>query len=154
MTHQLERIFGSIKGSDWKKEAEKKYQNPKTLKRSQAIAIEILDYLHHNKVTQKEFASQLGVSPQLINKWLKGSENFTLETIEKIERVLGFDLIELPGCEESTPIQKFLPKELEELYATPLVQRITREKPCKVVSMNFNSSMSYPLKDKKVGHGC
>jgi transcriptional regulator with XRE-family HTH domain len=35
----------------------------------------------------------LGVSPQQVNKILKGSENLTLDTIEKIELVLGIELI-------------------------------------------------------------
>jgi hypothetical protein len=38
----------------------------------------------------------MGCSPQYVNKLLKGSENLTLETICKMEKVLQIKLIETP----------------------------------------------------------
>ncbi|PLX14061.1 MAG: hypothetical protein C0594_00540 [Marinilabiliales bacterium] len=47
-------------------------------------------------MTQRRLAEEMGVSPQYINKVVKGKENLTLETISKIESVLGITLIEIP----------------------------------------------------------
>ena len=46
----------------------------------------------------------MGVTPQYINKVVKGKENLTLETITKIEQVLGITLIEVPSFETSQVI--------------------------------------------------
>ena len=46
----------------------------------------------------------MDVSPQYINKVVKGNENLTLETISKIESVLGITLIEIPSFETSQVI--------------------------------------------------
>ncbi len=35
----------------------------------------------------------MGVTPQYVNKLVKGSENLTLEIICKIENILGFDIL-------------------------------------------------------------
>ena len=48
-------------------------------------------------MTQKKLAEIVGVSPQYINKVVKGRENLTLETIVKMEKALGIALIEIPG---------------------------------------------------------
>ena len=44
-------------------------------------------------MSQKDLAEKLNVSPQMVNQWVKGSENFTLETISKIEYALGVELM-------------------------------------------------------------
>lgn len=95
MHSKLESAFGKIEESKWKKEAIERQKRRKSLKRSQAVALEVLEYLHRNKISQKDFAKRLSVTPQLVNKWLKGTENFTFETIEKIETAIGYDLIEV-----------------------------------------------------------
>jgi transcriptional regulator with XRE-family HTH domain len=55
-------------------------------------------------MTQRKLAEEMGVSPQYINKVIKGKENLTLETISKIESVLGIILIEIPSFETSQVI--------------------------------------------------
>jgi len=55
-------------------------------------------------MTQKKLAKLMGVSPQYINKVVKGKENLTLETITKIEQVLGITLIEVPSFNTSQVI--------------------------------------------------
>lgn len=91
----LEKFFGKIEESDWSQRARNWKENMPWLKYSQLIALEILDTLEKKGITQKAFAEQLNVSPQLINKWLKGKENFTLETIAKIEHALGRKLLKI-----------------------------------------------------------
>ncbi|MCF8226228.1 MAG: helix-turn-helix transcriptional regulator [Bacteroidales bacterium] len=54
-----------------------------------------------NGMSQKKLAEDMGVSPQYINKVIKGKENLTLETISRIESVLGTTLIEVPSFESS-----------------------------------------------------
>jgi transcriptional regulator with XRE-family HTH domain len=69
-------------------------------RRSFRIALRILTEIREQKtvngMTQKRLADALDVSPQYINKVLRGQENLTLETISKIEQVLGITLIEIP----------------------------------------------------------
>ncbi len=90
----------SDKKSDWKDKALWRKENKAWLERSRKIAIRILTEIRKQKeangMTQKMLADQMGVSPQYINKIVKGNENLTLETIAKIENVLGITLIEIP----------------------------------------------------------
>lgn len=73
--------------------------NRKWLQRSQAIALRILTRLDELNITQKELACKIGVSAQMINKWVKGKENLTLETIAKLEEALGIELMSVTGKE-------------------------------------------------------
>ncbi len=41
----------------------------------------------------------MGVTPQYINKVVKGRENLSLETISKIEKALEISLVEVPEYE-------------------------------------------------------
>jgi transcriptional regulator with XRE-family HTH domain len=81
--------------SNWQAEAEYRLENQSWLKNSQMIALKILRCLRKNNMSQKELAKKLGVSPQQVNKWVKGGENFRLDTISKIEEVLQIRLIEV-----------------------------------------------------------
>src|SRR5574343_1947525 len=92
---KLEAAFGEIKESKWKAAATKWQQELPWKNHAQQIALEILDYLDKMNTSQKEFAQMMGVSPQLASKWLKGNVNFTLETISKIESVMGISLIQV-----------------------------------------------------------
>ena len=95
-THKkLEEVFGSIKKSRWAEEAVDRKQSATWINRSQNLALEVLEILEIKGWSQKYFAAQMGLSPQVVSKWLKGRENFTLETIGKIEKVLNVDLIEI-----------------------------------------------------------
>src|SRR3546814_205078 len=64
-------------------------------KKSQLVELKILRTLRKRGLSQKHFAEQLNVKPQQVSKWVKGSENFTFETIEKIEKALGITLIDV-----------------------------------------------------------
>jgi len=69
--------------------------NKEWLKKSSLIAINILKVIRERNISQLDFAAQLEVTPQYVNKMLKGSENLTLETITKIERVLNISLMHI-----------------------------------------------------------
>lgn len=87
----------ATKDETWLEEAEWRQANADWLELSAAIAIKILRYLRTHQITQKELAEKLGLSPQYINKIVKGSENLTLETICKIQKALGIVLIQMPA---------------------------------------------------------
>lgn len=79
-------------------------ENQGWLKNAQAVALKILQTLKSKKMTQKGLAELMQVSPQQVNKWVKGKENFTFETISKIEAVLGIALIQI-GVKETQEIK-------------------------------------------------
>jgi antitoxin component HigA of HigAB toxin-antitoxin module len=93
------RNLVSDEKSTWLEEAKARQKNRAWLKHSQKIAIKLLSTLRENKknkvgiTNQKQLAEVLGVSPQQINKIVKGSENLTLETISKLEQALKVELI-------------------------------------------------------------
>ena len=68
-------------------------ENRTWLNRSKAIAVRILTRIDELNISQKELAKNMSVSPQQVNKWLKGTENFTIETISKLEDALHIELI-------------------------------------------------------------
>jgi ribosome-binding protein aMBF1 (putative translation factor) len=63
------------------------------LRVSQSIAFDILEKLDDLNWTQKDLAEKMGVSPQYINKVVKGSENFTLESLVKLQTILDIPLL-------------------------------------------------------------
>lgn len=83
----------ATKDESWMQEAEQRQENKGWLKHSQKIAIKVLRTLRDKNIKQKQLAEMLGVSPQQVNKIVKGKENLTLETISKIEDALGISLI-------------------------------------------------------------
>ena len=91
--HKLEKAFGAIEESKFTKKASAWREDLPWMEYSQQIALEVLEMLDQKNITQKAFAELLAVSPQAVNKWLRGKENFTIETIAKIERALGMRLL-------------------------------------------------------------
>lgn len=81
---------------EWLKNAKYRRANRKWLRKSQDIALRILTVLDEKGMQQKELAKALDVSPQQISKIVKGKQNLTLETISKLEQVLGVELVEVP----------------------------------------------------------
>ena len=67
--------------------------NKHWLKKSQKIAFRVLRTLKTQGLTQKNLAEMLNVSEKVVSRWLSGKENFTLETISKIENVLNIQLL-------------------------------------------------------------
>lgn len=67
--------------------------NRSWLRVSQDIAFDILEKLDDLDWTQKDLAEKMGVSPQYINKIVKGSENFTLESLVKLQEILDIPIL-------------------------------------------------------------
>ena len=79
--------------SKLRERAEWRRANRDWLRKSQQIALNIMTHMEQQGLTQKELAQRMGVSPQYVNKILRGSENLSLDTISKVERVLGVELV-------------------------------------------------------------
>jgi plasmid maintenance system antidote protein VapI len=101
----------AIKDTSWQEKAKWRQENKSWLDISFAIAIRIGSALDANKnakispKNQIELAEQLNCTPQYVNKLLKGQENFQIETICKIEKVLGISLIQVPNYEISQKVE-------------------------------------------------
>lgn len=76
-----------------KQKVEWRKANRAWLNKSSAIAFRVLDALEEKGWKKNRLARELGVSPQQVSKYVKGEENFKLETICKLENVLGVELI-------------------------------------------------------------
>lgn len=92
---QLRQATGGFKKSDTIDRFRQELAHTESRKKSQLVALKILRTLRTRGMSQKQFADQLNVTPQQVSKWVKGSENFTFETIEKIEKALGIILIDV-----------------------------------------------------------
>ena len=87
------RQHASPTPSQWRNEAEYRRENKSWLRYSQHIALLMKDKMDKMNLTQKELASQMSVSQQYVSKMLKGRENFSLETLAKIEDILHINIL-------------------------------------------------------------
>lgn len=92
MSKKLEALVSKTP-SKWIEESNKRFENKEGLRYSQQVAVRILRTLKEKNLSQKDLAELLNVSPQTVNKWVKGSENFGFFTIGKIEEALGIKLM-------------------------------------------------------------
>jgi transcriptional regulator with XRE-family HTH domain len=93
--------------SNYLQNAKFRIENKKWLSYSSNIALRVLAALEESKeMTQKTLAEKVGVSPQYINKVLKGQENLSLQTIAKLSEALNMELITFPKFLFDEPINK------------------------------------------------
>lgn len=97
-----QKLFASSKDTEWLAEAQWRQDNEAWLDISFTIAVKIGSVLKQKNMTQKELAEKMGCSPQFVSTLLKGSENLTLETICKIEKVLEIKLINVVSVETAS----------------------------------------------------
>jgi len=88
-TSEKLRQYASSTASKWREEAEWREENKSWLRYSQGIAMKMLDRMEELGMTQKELATKMGCSQQYVSKILRGRENLSFETIDKIEQALG-----------------------------------------------------------------
>ncbi len=93
MKTNREKFLALVSDVDIKAEEQINWRiaNRQWLRVSQDIAVDILEKLDEWEWTQKDLAEKMGVSPQYINKLVKGRENLTLETLVKLQ-----DILEIP----------------------------------------------------------
>jgi ribosome-binding protein aMBF1 (putative translation factor) len=57
------------------------------------IAVKIAEALRSKQISQKDFATKMGKVPSEINKWLSGTNNFTVDILSDIEQALDIKLL-------------------------------------------------------------
>lgn len=71
-------------------------------KRRVDLSFLIVDRIHEILVQrglrQKDFAAMLGKNESEISKWMRGTHNFTIETISQIEKALGEPVLMVVGA--------------------------------------------------------
>jgi transcriptional regulator with XRE-family HTH domain len=76
-------------------------QVPEEVKNYVDHSFEIVDQIHEILVsqgkTQRDLAEMLGKKESEISKWMRGTHNFTLKSIAKIESVLGETILTTPS---------------------------------------------------------
>ncbi|MEQ9438090.1 MAG: helix-turn-helix domain-containing protein [Cyclobacteriaceae bacterium] len=154
----LDKLKGVISTTPdpWYKQAKKRAAEKPWKRRSQAVALTVLRTLRAQKMSQKELAEQLGVSPQQVNKWVKGHENFTFETIAKLEAALGIELMEIkPPAKKTAPLEEIFKIDTNTLFkkspgtALPKSAKTTSTE-AKVIAMDSSGYMARN-EDEKYG---
>lgn len=133
MTHKSKdktKIVTKV-ASKWKERAKSDRANRKQISRAQKFALELMDYLDDNNISQKALAQLMGVTPQQINKILRAKSNLTFETLDKIEEALGITLSSpviishrqlqsKPIAAKMQVVYKSVQKKIEENYSKTL----------------------------------
>ena len=69
------------------------------VRRSVTLSFLIVDRIHaileERGLKQKDLANMLGKKESEISKWMRGTHNFTIETISAIENVLGHSILQV-----------------------------------------------------------
>jgi len=99
MKEKLKAISSGEK-SDWVDRAKEKLANAGARRNARKLALRVLALLEEKVMSQTELAEKMGVSRQRVGKIVKGKENFTFETVAKLEEALGITLLSI---EESNP---------------------------------------------------
>jgi transcriptional regulator with XRE-family HTH domain len=95
-------IQNSINDSSWLEKAKWRQENEDWLDISFNIAVKVASTLSANKKSgtfpksQVELAEAMSCTPQYVNKLLRGQENLQIETICRVQSILGIKLIEVP----------------------------------------------------------
>ena len=90
---------------NWMEDVAWRKANKAWLRKSAAIALRILDALDELNWKKTKLAQEMGVSPQQVSKYVKGEENFKLETLCNLEKVLGIELVTILQSDEEV-VQK------------------------------------------------
>ena len=139
----------ATKNSTWLEDAKERQENKEWLKHSQKIAIKVLRTLREKQIKQTELATLLGVSPQQVNKIVKGRENLTLETISKLEQKLGISLI-FSSDENQTVIKEIIKEKIVYLNKYLRTEEVAKQKIPYVHGVEyFQPQLEY---DKCVGY--
>lgn len=96
MTNFLEKLNEiAVTDDSWKEKFEYDIENERWLKISGQISLKILSYLRENGLNQYSMIDSLGISAELCDKIVKGSYNFDIDLITRIEQNFKINLIEI-----------------------------------------------------------
>jgi transcriptional regulator with XRE-family HTH domain len=93
-------------------EVNERIRNREMLRESQNIALKVLARLEELHWTQRRLAEAMGVSAQQVSKIVSGKENLTIESLVKLEQVLGIPFLAKSSAanELMVQVQPELPK--------------------------------------------
>ena len=73
------------------------------IRKSVGLSFQIVDRFHHVLVAkgmkQKDLAALLGKSEAEISKWMRGTHNFTIDTLASIEEALDAPIVQVMQSE-------------------------------------------------------
>ena len=92
--------------SNWLEETGKQLVEQGARKKARQLALLVLQFLHQQGMTQTQLAERMGVSRQQVTKIVKGQENFTFETIDKLEKALGVTLMTIESPKQATAFER------------------------------------------------
>lgn len=111
-------------------------KNRAMLRESQKIALKVLLKLDEMKMTQKDLATKMLVSPQQVNKIVSGKENLTIETQIQLQNILDIPVLasyyENKSKEMVEHIKTFTQELINALTEQDLVSNYNS---CKVIKM-------------------
>ncbi|MBV7532158.1 helix-turn-helix transcriptional regulator [Chitinophaga sp. sic0106] len=143
---KLEKLISKTP-SDWKEKAQQRMGEKSWKRKSRAVAITVLSQLSAKGITQTDLAERMGVSRQQISKIVKGQENLTLETIDKLEQALGITIIKiLAGHTETYQAKIPLPTSLiipQVLICMPLFSSKRKQKEAVIEVPDNSTYMSF-----------
>lgn len=91
-------------------EARRKQVNP-LVRQNVELSFQIVDRIHEILVArglkQKDLAMMLGKKEAEISKWMRGTHNFTIDTIVSIEKALEAPILQVVHQEYETPTYEF-----------------------------------------------
>jgi ribosome-binding protein aMBF1 (putative translation factor) len=90
----------------WKEREDYRKENRTKLRKSMDVALTILDILEDRNMSQQDLANKLSVTRQQVSKILKGQENMTFETIDKLEKGLGIELVKVLSTKDKVKDMK------------------------------------------------
>jgi len=103
-TNEKLKKIGTEEDSNWIEEAKQDIRQSRIRQKSWKVALRVLTLLREKGMSQTDLAEQMKVSRQQVTKIVKGKENLTLETIDKLEQALGETLLDVPSI--SMPISE------------------------------------------------
>jgi transcriptional regulator with XRE-family HTH domain len=107
MKEKLKAISSGEK-SDWVAKAKEKLANTGARRNARKLALRVLALLEEKAMSQTELAKKMGVSRQQVGKIVKGKENFTFETVAKLEEALGVTLLSIEEPNPQPPYHNFI----------------------------------------------
>lgn len=105
-------------------EERRKRVNPE-IRQSVALSFRIVDRIHEilqeKGLKQKDLAQRLGKSEAEISKWMRGTHNFTIDTLVSIEEALDATIVQIyhPHTYSESEYQTMATAEPDALYKAP-----------------------------------
>ena len=123
----------------WVSKSNVEIENGEELLACRRIILKIVRYMKDNKMSQKELAQKLNVSPQYINKLLHGQDlDLKITTVMKYGRILGLKLIVIPE-EETTTVKEVICITTTALYNEAGTNQFKYNRSKAIVGLRCNS---------------